>query len=597
MDDSALARVEQQRIELEASIARLRKSLRHWQTLGIDYEGLTEEFLGIPEDSSLEECLQAARDFKADLVDERELQTLLRDNNSRPRRPAQIADILSKRVDYVSRNVEAVRKQLSEAEKKRNALLLAEQPDHRDDAGLPLAEITEELDDSGQVISSTVQTPGSDAPQLIDVLKKAGIKDVEESNGKITKVDTSVHNATEAMPPPDPSQEVNQTAENTHDVSTSQTISKALEPQETFPVNRSDTEAEAELRREMVLYSRGLDDVGAIVAELDLEEDASDVSYDEDDDNLEIDSEFDDDDDFEDEESEDETGKSTHRLTVPRSYRKKMEELQEKLGLKNTGPQLGLETPTEDPKEKHRLPAAEAARKAAIARHENSLKSSLKSAKKSAPEEDDAETAKFSKKKVVFSSELDIASEETTNRTTSTTAASSKPDTKEPKTRPVNDSIVERTSSQNENGPTAPAPAPGLNKQSRFKAARQSQPQTPMFAPPMTFPSVSSTKNQDRPTSPPPPSKIVSADLVERPTPRVSTAPDPDDFSDEAHRREIAMEYQRHRMKRIHSQEGGFIGDGEEDNYGEMITPGRKKGGEDAQGKKISRFKAARIHR
>ena len=51
MDESALARVEAQRIELEVNITKLRKSLRHWQALDVDYQGLSEEFLARPEKS------------------------------------------------------------------------------------------------------------------------------------------------------------------------------------------------------------------------------------------------------------------------------------------------------------------------------------------------------------------------------------------------------------------------------------------------------------------------------------------------------------------------------------------------------------------
>jgi hypothetical protein len=54
------------------------------------------------------------------------------------------------------------------------------------------------------------------------------------------------------------------------------------------------------------------------------------------------------------------------------------------------------------------------------------------------------------------------------------------------------------------------------------------------------------------------------------------------------------MEYQQLRIKKIQAQEGGFLGNGEQDNYGEVITPGRGDGS-DPKEKKISRFKAARV--
>ncbi|EXJ79362.1 hypothetical protein A1O3_08864 [Capronia epimyces CBS 606.96] len=595
MDDSALARVEQQRIELEANITKLRKSLRHWQTLEIDYEGLKEEFLGTPDDSSAEECLRAARDFRPELIDEEELQELVVDSKSRPRQPAQLVDLLTKRVDYVSRNIETVRRQLSDAERKRNALLLAEEPEHQEDAGLPLAEITEELDDSGRVISSKVQTPGSSAPQLIDVLKKAGIEDLEEIDGKITTV---VSPDRDGLGPSHTSPQQGVEREVRHDDQPStRPIIEAEEVTGEAPTNPNDTEADARLRREMWEYSRGMDEVGAIVAELDLEEDASDIDYDEQDDTLELDSDLDKDDDFEEEESEDEIGKSTHRLTIPRGYRKRMEELQEKLGMKNVGPQATSELVVETLKQEQRPPAAEAARKAAIAREEKSKKSSLKSAVKETTSGEKSVKRGKSGKKVAFSSELDFAPEQPTGRIASVASTASPGSPPAPKPRPINDSVVEREVATVEEDVVAPVPTSLTGKQSRFKAARQLQPQAPMFTPPMTFPADSSMQGQGKSSSPVPPAQLVSPNVVERPSSTVARAPDPDDFPEEAHRREIALEYQRHRMKRIQSQESGFVGDGEEDNYGEMITSGSRIGGEDGQERRISRFKAARINR
>ena len=121
-----------------------------------------------------------------------------------------------------------------------------------------------------------------------------------------------------------------------------------------------------------MLKYQGLDEVGAIVAELDLAEGTSDEDYDPDDDDLLIGSEE------EEDESEDETGKAKH-LNVSEGYKKKMEELEKKLGLTdltNFGPDANL--PPDVTTQLDRPPAAEAARKAALARHESVAKSSLK---------------------------------------------------------------------------------------------------------------------------------------------------------------------------------------------------------------------------
>jgi unconventional prefoldin RPB5 interactor 1 len=570
MDASALARIERQRTELENNIAKFRKALRHWQALEIDYEGLREEFLGIPEDSTPEECLQAAKESKPELVDEKEIRELLLDAGSRPRRPAQLVDVLSKRVDYVIRNIETIRKQLSDAEKKRNALLLAEEPNHRDEAGLPLAEITEELDEEGNIISSKVQTPGSDASQLVDVLKKAGVEDLEELNGTITKAAPPSKDEVNASSQP---QDTADTNRQHTDLSTRQ-----------LPTNSDDTPDEAELRREMLQYSRGLDEVGAIVAELELEEEeASDAVSDDGDLDLDFDSEVDMEEESQDD-SEDERGRSNRGLFLSRSYQKRMEELQKQLGLKNVGPELQTEAAIDQLGNEQRPIAAEAARKAAIAREDQAKKSSLKPANNN-PAEADMSKRKLGRKKVAFSSELDVAAENAP-ATIPGTAKMPAETTEKLRLQPVNESIVEREADQDGVEPPAPAPpAPNATKQSRFKAARQSQPQTPMFASSMGFPRG---EPEDR-SIPQPPSKIVSAALVERPSPKTTTAPDPSDFSDQDHQREIARDYQQHRIKRILAQEGGFLGNAEEGG----ITPLE----DEETGRRVSRFKAAQIKR
>jgi unconventional prefoldin RPB5 interactor 1 len=571
MNDAALTRIEQQRAELEANIANLTKSLRHWQTLEIDYESLQEEFGIIDEDASPEQCVAAVKEAGLELIDENELQGLLFDNNSRPRKPQQVINLLSKRVEYVARNVETIRKQISGKEKKRNAVLLAKEPQYRDEAGLPLAEITEELDATGNVISRKVENPGTGTNDLVTALKKAGIEGIDVVDGAITKAAKVPEMTERANDRIDPAR-----AKTSTDDLTGEDVKDDDSDDEAPAVNPDDTPAEAALRQDMLNYTRGLDEVGAIVAELEMEEDGSDVSFDEDD----LDLVLDQDDEFEDDESEDETGKSKSSLDLSRGYQKKMEALQEKLGLKNVGSSTDTIKAVE---QLRRPPAAEAARKATLARHKDDQTIMV--------EEDAALVAdllstkpKSAKKKVAFSSELDIAPAQPPVVTT-TSVMSDPHDTPDAADRPVKEAVIERVVEVMEaSAPVPSAPAP--KKQSRFKATRQSQLQTPMFAPPMTLPqqpsASASAKSRD-------PSQIVSSTLVERPASRKTPkAPDPYDFSDESHRREIALEYEQQRMKRILAQDGGFVGSGED---GEITTL------EDENGQRISRFKAARIHR
>ena len=623
MDEAALARVEKQRVELEGQIAQLRKSLRHWQTLEIDYEGLKEEFSLLPEDCSTQEALEAARDFAAELVDEQEIRTLFGADTGLRRRLAQVIDLLSKRVDYVSKNAATIKKQLSDAEKKRNALLLAKEPDYRDDAGLPLTDVTEELDDDGNVVSSKLETAQSAAPQLMEVLKKAGVDDLIEEDGIVTaasKPGQSAHLEPSSQPVALEQDKYSgqvqgqeprlklaghpKESQNSSSISTvSQTTAAADDSQRAagppsgsspvdlddddtpdsgdFPTNPDDTEEDAALRREMLEYAHS--EIGPIVAELELEDGASDISYDEDEDQFSLDSELDDDMD-EDEESEDEYGQTKNPVISDR-YRRKMEQLEKKLGFKgmqNLGPEPSL--PAEVTVDLDKPPAAEAARKAAITRAEAAMKSSVKNL---APDLTETQPSKKSKKKVSFANELDIVPE--TNLHPQIKAQKDKV----PQTAslpPMSGSVIERTTSTASSTSSTAQP----RKASRFKAARDAMPQTPLAPPPQIDIFSGPTTNPD---PAPPTNEIMSAAIKERPEPsssRKAPPPDPYDFDEALHKQEIAAEYHKSRNRMIQRQ-GGFVRDGEDENYGESSVPLPVVDEGTGKVKKISRFKAARL--
>jgi unconventional prefoldin RPB5 interactor 1 len=625
MDEAALARVEEQRTELEGQIAQLRKSLRHWQTLEIDYEGLKEEFSLLPEDCSIQEALNAAKDFAAELVNEQEIRALFSIDKGVKRRPTQAIDLLSKRVDYVSKNAFTIKKQLSEAEKKRNALLLAKEPDYRDEAGLPLTEVTEELDDNGNVVSSKLETVKSAAPQLMEVLKKAGVEDLIENSGVVTaasnrdqKPDSKTSSQSASMEQNNDSsqfgkpevetklldhpKEEQKSSPNSNglpptiSVDDSQIVKRprresfpadldndsTLDSTE-FPTNPDDTEEDAALRQEMLEYAHS--EIGPIVAQLELEDGASDISYDENEDQFSLDSDLDDDID-EEEESEDEYGQTKNPLISDR-YRRKMEELEKKLGLKglqNLGPEPSL--PADVNKDLNKPTAAEAARKAAIKRAESTVKGSDKNM---APDTMEKQPSKKSKK-VSFANNLDIAPETDLHSQIKTNKDKVIPMASLP---PVIGSVIERnptTAGINSSAPSISQP----RKPSRFKAARDATPQTPLFPPPQTnLPPMSATK----PDPAPPANEIMSAAIKERPessSRRKAPPPDPYDFDEALHKQEIAGEYYKSRNRMIQRQ-GGFVRDGEDDNFGEFTAPIPVVDEETGKVKKISRFKAARL--
>lgn len=591
MDDAALARVEQQRLELEANIAKLKKAFRHWQALEIDYQGLSEEYIGRPENLSKMQSLKFGQDYGADVVDEKELRELINYDKGTPRKPEQIVELLCKRVEYVNRNIETIRKQLNDAERKRNVLLLAEEPNFRDDAALPLTEITEELDDDGRVLSSKVQRSNEAAAPLAKVLKKAGVRGIEDQGGKVVAIEDRFSEPGAVAPP------LSDTAFGLSDATNETKLSTTLAantpqiidvPQTSSKIQNgvfqtnstqhditvpAESAEDAAFRAEMLSYHDGLGEVGAIVAELDLEDGENSIG-DEDleDDDLSLPSDYDEDEDLE-SESDDEKGMSRHSLQSE-AYLRKMKLLEKKhgiTGMANLGPKPELPVEVKDQIDRP-LPA-EAARKAALARAEFAA-----AAEASSSHGEEAPKRSKPKKRVAFASELGIAPD------TALKAKKQEISTKEPiviTTKPLKESIVERPVQENIEPDQAPP-----NRVSRFKAARSPTPQILISAP-----AASSAQPHSGPAG-----KIYEPAIIERTTTSASTsAPGPDESGIDAamHSREIATEYHELR-NRLMQRQGGFVGEGEQNNWGEATAPLPV---EDENGKvrKVSRFKAARM--
>lgn len=561
MDPAVLDRVEKQRQTLEENVAKLRKSLRHWQALELDYEGLREEFQLLPETASSEDCMRAATEFQAVVVTEKDLKDLLGAQKPGKRSPQQLAGLLSKRVEYVSRNADTVRKQISAEEKKLNALLLAEDPQHRDEAGLPLTEITEELDDSGNILSTKIERPGEGVADLANVLEKAGVEGLSTKDGKLSvatqpistdaTIATTSKASTELL---NDSLDFSPVEDDVSDVDEEMPrkdgpVRVPIPGGNPIPVHIRDTEEEAKLRREMLEY--GLNEVGAIVAELDLQEDASDVSYDEDDDDagLMVDSDFEDDDD--EEASEDEFGR-VKKPAISEKYKQKMEELQKKHGLTdltNLGPSPDLPDGLQEAID--RPTAAEAARNAALARAESAAKEPL-------PIRPKAKKSDKSKKSVAFSDNLDIAKEK-----------SPVPEPMQPQNaivQPVGETVVERSDIIETGAPPPPPSAPTSRKSpSRFKAARDAAAKSSTTAPltstalkPLNPTSNKTTASQPSSLTATKDRPLVAPQVLERPITTLPSAPSTADIDDEMHRRQIAMEYHRIQNRRVHEQ-GGFV--------------------------------------
>jgi unconventional prefoldin RPB5 interactor 1 len=311
-------------------------------------------------------------------------------------------------------------------------------------------------------------------------------------------------------------------------------IGKAVIPEDESP-------EDARLRREMLQYN--LNEVGQVVAELDLDENLSEF---EDDDDY-----FDDDYDSEMSEEEDEHGRSI-RPGVSKSYRDQMKELDKQLRSRiigNLGPNLEEVDPVYDPEGLRRLVvrgeegASDENVKPAISKGKEAVKSDASA-----------------KKGVRFSEELDVQKAPKTEA----------PVVSKPRTAPIAD-VVERAPSkaQAPSQPTKPA------KASRFKQSR-----------------AAAVDETAQPESAPQDSGSVMSDkIVEHPAAPATNARAPeevDELDPELQQRQLASEYYRLRNNIIR-QQGGFKETEEEadDPLMEQFPDGKMK--------KVSRFKAARM--
>jgi unconventional prefoldin RPB5 interactor 1 len=544
--------LEKHRQLLEENIEKLRKSLLHWQIWEAEYEGLKEEIISVGPEPSKERLLAIGREFGGKLVTQAEVEDIL--GIKIPRSADQVTNLISRRIDYVSQNVKTLEKQLETAENKLAAATVISNPDVRNEDGLPMTEIIEELDEDGNVISSRTETQGSARGQLLEVLEKAGVKDLpgterepnseRPSTGPNTQGGSAEDEVSVESVPSEISEKSVQFSEGTKEgpeTRKSQTaqrieaITNSIKknnsiPEEPpiIPVNESPEDAA--LRKEMLQY--GMSEVGAVVAELNLE-DGSDSIDDDDHDDYDASSTEDDEDEF---------GRSTRKV-IDDEMRRRMIELEEKLGLRimeNVGPNPNI----------------------SIANELLSETPDIKETSK-APE-----TVK-EKKGVRFAEELDFAE-------TPSKAVTSESKTKASSKSPVRD-VVERAPStqEPEAGPVPP------QKISRFKSSRAAKPQ------PQDPHETSHSQVSSVPTKPA--RRPLADTIIEHEIP-ASTPPEPDELDPALLHQEVATEYHRMRNRMIQRQ-GGFMKDPELENG--IISLTEEEGGS----KKMSRFKAARLAR
>lgn len=583
--DSQLEELERQRRELEDNISKLQESLYHWRTWEAEYDGLKDEINDLGSDATTDEFLRIGRDFGGDLVNEEEVKVILGAKQGVTRSKEQAVNLIARRIDYVTENVKTIEKRLHMAESKLSELDATGQAPVEMGGDFPMTEIMEELDEEGNVVSSSMQTPGSQAPELLEILKKAGVKDIPETQTgtKSTTVEEKEEKEEE--------ESKTQGASDTPSGSQLETEPVQEEEQEKPVTDVNESPEDAALRREMLEY--GLNEVGSVVAELELDDSASDVSLDD------SYGEYDEDED----EDEDEFGRSTQSV-LSEDYHKQMRELEEKLnarGMWNMGKDAGA-LPSEV---KQDIQQPEATN---IETGENS--------NKDAP----VSTKGKQKKKVSFADNLDIAP------ATEPTPEKRTLPPQQPEVPTITESVIERA----ESAPKTASKEPP-KKVSRFKSARSgmaksnpdetpaaSQPSAPLRPPevrstphapaapvspglpifpakpaepkPFSQPIADVFQHEKSPASQPqsqarpPEDRILAEKLVEREIPEgKAAAPEKEDVDDQLHQKEIASEYYRMR-NRMDRQNGGVSNDEPE------TVPL-----ETEEAPKVSRFKAARM--
>jgi len=352
--------LERHRILLEENTAKLRDSLARWRLWEAEYEGLKDEITSVPQPASNKHLARLRRDFDGQVVTKKEVSDIF--GRTDLRSADQILSALSRRLDYVYQNVQTLTKQVEAAENKLAAANVVSRPDLQNEDGDFMTDIFEQLDDDDNVVSFRLQNPGETAPQVLEILDKAGITDVvvdanqdaeleqvEETRAPpkpiVRKDDTPRASAAAEAPSPvtktapvkkgvsfaedtKPGHESsNPTAQRSVAAQRLDTIMQAAKEQEVPPssvpvIPTNESAEDAALRREMLEYS--LSEIGPVVAELQLEEADSDDSFDGYSDEEEESEDEDEDDE------EDEQGRSKYSA-LNNNYRQRMMELEARL--------------------------------------------------------------------------------------------------------------------------------------------------------------------------------------------------------------------------------------------------------------------------
>ncbi|PHH63330.1 hypothetical protein CDD81_6104 [Ophiocordyceps australis] len=589
--------------ELQAKAHQLRSALHHWQVWDAEYEALKEEVEAVSDDSSQADKLRGIHQgFEGEFLRGKELDEIFGQQQGRTR--SQIISTLQRRVDYVSKNIQDLQRQLSAAERNEAVVEDAKQSGVTDADDQPITDIVEVLDDHDNVVSYQLKRPGDSVSRITEALEKTGLGNAIDGSAASEKPAAASASSRPQVktnkflpraparpaqplaqgPVPSkktiafvdddaPAPEASASSEMSRPAKRVKRIMETAKEQESIsneePVIPDNEDAhDAALRQEMLRY--GMGEVGAVVAELELEEGATD----EDGSDAYHADEYNDDDDYSDDEDEDEDaedrfGRSISRL-VTDEYRQRMLELEKKLGVKSRFTQAAAQDADADEEEDEehdqgigRILVKHGSQDLACASRREPSKSSLKANQGSKGDAD--------KKGVRFAPSLDIAPEHQDGAT----PANGKD---EPLVEPLSD-IVERPVLS---GETSHAQA--RETKSRFKLAIRDGP--PGQEVPKSFlEAPARLHHQDVRHGPPGPEGVTLAnELVEREP--ASEAVPPSHVENAVSHGALAAEHQRLRNRFIQRQ-GGYLEP--EEQAVEIVDQ------ETGEAPAMSRFKAARL--
>ncbi|KAI0448919.1 Prefoldin subunit-domain-containing protein [Xylaria acuta] len=572
--------------QLGKQVDNLVIALDEWRQWKQEYEALRTDVQALSPTATRAALTQTRQASKGELVDEKELVAIFGRNDARKR--DQVLSTVANRLDYVSKNITTLAKQLEAAENRLAATRVVSFPEATDEDGLPITEISEELDDDDNVVSYSLRRPGDSQSQLLETLEKAGIKElpsVSREPASATTSDRPKH--TSDVPSANPADTKRRPQSNGGNAAEVSRAKQALKKksvtftEDTKPANEQkptgtvqrleelyrqakdqenlvsdpvmpadESPEDAELREDMIRYNKEtmMYEMAPIVAELQLEEGSAD------------DDDWDYDDSEEDDDDEDQWGRSTSGV-IDDEYRRQMLELKERLSKQTFGEQKmsGNEEGDEFSEGIGRI----------IVRSGNL--GSVQNGSESPAVNGDAagSTSKDNaKKSVKFAPNLDIAEP-------SPSAAQPKPaQPHQPEVDPLSD-VVERRSSQ----ATKITPTSG-RKPSKFRKERANG--GPAMPTPPLAPERPTDTTRYAPSGPEG-QTLSSAILEHEPSGAVK---EPDELDANLLHQQVTEEYYKMRNRMI-GRQGGFL----KENTDPIQPLEEEEGGP----KRLSRFKAARL--